>query len=61
MSVHRRWVPRMPVEASLPGQGVSAMGKYLAVGIVSAAEAVGVSWEAADGVCALASGRVLTR
>lgn len=30
----------MPVEASLPRQGVSAMGKYLAVGIVSAGEAV---------------------
>lgn len=52
----------MPAEASLPGQGVSAMGQVsLAIGIVSAGEAVDVSWDAADGACALASGRVLTR
>lgn len=52
----------MPVEASLPGQGVSAMGQVsLAIGIMSAEEAVDVSLDAADGVCALASGRVLMR
>lgn len=38
------------VEASLPGQGVSAMDKYLAIGIMSAGEARAGPWDAADGV-----------